>query len=170
MNPALAKRAGRALDAARNGNPRAMDRLMRMALPFNRPHRIRIAGVTEDHVEVSLPSRRSNFNHLGGMHACAIATALEFASGASILLEVGMQDYRIIMSRLEIDYLAKPKGNCTARAQRNTPAVLGLTGVLESEGVARLVQPSSLYDASGEHCAEATVHWHLKAWGGRSPS
>lgn len=170
MNAALANRAGKALDAARNGNPRAMDRLMRIALPFNRPHRIRIAAVTEEQVEVSLPSRRSNFNHLGGMHACAIATALEFASGASILLEVGMQDYRIIMSRLEIDYLAKPKGNCTVRAQRNTPAVLGLTGVLESEGVTRLVQPSSLFDATGEHCAEATVHWHLKAWGGRTPS
>ena len=168
MNAALAKRAGRALEEARNGNPRAMDRLMRIALPFNRPHRIRIAAVTPEYVEVALPSRRSNFNHLGGMHACAIATALEFASGASILLEVGMRDYRIIMSRLEIDYTAKPKGHCTVRAQRNTPAIQGLTGVLEKEGVARIVQPSSLYDASGEHCAEATVHWHLKAWGARS--
>ena len=101
------------------------------------------------------------------MHACAIATALEFTSGASILLEVGMRDYRIIMSRLEIDYLAKPKGNCLARAQRNTPDVRGLTGVLESEGVARIVQRSSLFDASGEHCAEAAVHWHLKAWAPR---
>ena len=44
------------------------------------------------------------------MHACAIATALEFASGASILFEVEMRDYRIIMSRLEIDYPAKPRG------------------------------------------------------------
>ncbi len=167
MNAALASRAAKALEEARQGRPRSMDRLMRMALPFNRPHRIRIAAVTQEQVEISLPSRRSNRNHLGGMHACAIATALEFGSGASILLEVGMQEYRIIMSRLEIDYLAKPKGDCVVRAQRNTPDVLGLTGVLESEGVARIVQPSSLYDASGEHCAEAAVHWHLKAWGNR---
>ena len=168
MNAALAHRAGKALDEARQGRPRSLDRLMRVALPFNRPHRIRIAAVTEEHVEITLPSRRSNRNHLGGMHACAIATALEFGSGASILLEVGMQDYRIIMSRLEIDYLAKPKGDCLVRAKRNTPDVQGLTGVLESEGVARIVQPSSLYDASGEHCAEATVHWHLKAWAART--
>jgi hypothetical protein len=40
--------------------------------------------------------------------------------------------------------------------------------MLEAEGVARIVQPSSLYDLSGEHCAEAAVHWHLKAWGNRS--
>jgi acyl-coenzyme A thioesterase PaaI-like protein len=138
-----------------------------MALPFNRPHRIRIDTVSEEAVIVALPDRKSNRNHLGGMHACAIATALEFSSGASILLEVGMRNYRIIMARLEIDYLAKPKGNCVAKANRNTPDVLGLTGVLEAEGIARIVQHSSLYDASGEHCAEAAVHWHLKAWRGR---
>ena len=38
----MAKRADGALAAARAGNPKAMDRLMRIALPFNRPHRIRV--------------------------------------------------------------------------------------------------------------------------------
>ena len=165
MNAWVAARADRALDQAREGNPLALDRLMRVALPFNRPHRIRIAAISDEVVEVALPDRKSNHNHLGGMHACAIATALEFASGASILLEVGMRDYRIIMSRLEIDYLAKPKGNCVAQAKRNTPEVRGLTGALEAEGVARMVQRSSLLDASGDHCTEAVVHWHLKVWG-----
>ena len=164
MNAWVAARADRALGLARQGNPAALDRLMRVALPFNRPHRIRVDAVSEEMVSVVLPDRKSNRNHLGGMHACAIATALEFSSGASILLAVGMQNYRIIMARLEIDYMAKPKGNCVAKANRNTPDVLGLTGVLEAEGVARIVQRSSLYDASGEHCAEAAVHWHLKAW------
>jgi len=167
MNAWVAARADRALEHARAGNPAALDRLMRVALPFNRPHRIRIDAVSEEAVSVVLPNRKSNRNHLGGMHACAIAAALEFSSGASILLEVGMRDYRIIMGRLEIDYLAKPKGNCVAKAKRNTPDVQGLTGVLEAEGVSQIAQRSSLYDASGEHCAEASVHWHLKAWEGR---
>ena len=155
------------MEAARSGNPKALDRLMRVALPFNRPHRIGISMVTTDRVEVSLPDRRSNRNHLGGMHACAMATALEFGSGASVLLEVGMRDYRIIMSRLEVDYLDKPKGDCTVRVERNTPDIQGLSGVLEKEGVARLALSSSLYDARGEHCAQALVHWHLKAWAPR---
>ena len=167
MNAWVAARAGRALEAARAGQPKALDRLMRVALPFNRPHRIRIAAIGPDEVSVALPDRRSNRNHLGGMHACAMATALEFGSGATVLLEVGMQDYRIIMSRLEVDYLAKPKGDCVVRAPRNTPEVQELTGVLEKEGVARLALPSSLYDARGEHCAQATVHWHLKVWAPR---
>lgn len=165
MNAWMAQRADAALNAARAGNPRALDRLMRFALPFNRPHRIAIGCVDADRVQVRLPSRRSNHNHLGGMHACAIATALEFSSGASVLLEVGMRDYRIIMSRIEVDYLAKPQGDCTASAERNTPEVLELSGVLEKEGVARLVVGAALHDARGEHCAQATVHWHLKAWG-----
>jgi acyl-coenzyme A thioesterase PaaI-like protein len=168
MNAWIVKRAEAALSAAREGNPKAMDRLMRVALPFNRPHRISVAAVTPDAVEVGLPWRRSNQNHLGGMHACAIATALEFASGASVMIEVGMRDYRIIMSRIEVDYLAKPKGNCVAKASRNTPEVKGLSGVLEGEGVARITLVSDLYDAQGDHCAQAHVHWHLKVWGGRS--
>lgn len=134
MNAWVAKRADQALEAARQGSPAAMDRLMRVALPFNRPHRISISAVTGDAVEVGLPERRSNRNHLGGMHACAIATALEFCSGAAVLIEVGMRDYRIIMSRIEVDYLAKPQGDCVARSSRNTPDVKGLSGVLEKEG------------------------------------
>ena len=165
MNAWMAKRAGAALAAARSGNPKALDRLMRIALPFNRPHRISIAEVNPERVGIRLPSRRSNQNHLGGMHACAIATALEFSSGASVLLEVGLSDYRIIMSRIEVDYLAKPQGDCMASAQRNTPEVQGLSGVLEKEGVARVTLGSALHDAQGEHCAQASVHWHLKAWG-----
>lgn len=168
MNPRLAHLADQALSAAQSGNPRPLDRMMRMALPFNRPHRIRVIGVAEDHVSVRLPDRRSNRNHLGGMHACAIATALEFCSGVPILLAVGLKDYRIIMSRIEVDYLAKPEGDCTARAERNTPEVQGLSGVLRQEGVARIRTGAALYDARGEHCAQALVHWHLKAWGGRS--
>ena len=164
MNPALAKRAVKALEEARAGNPRSMDRLMRLALPFNRPHRIRIVEVDPGHVGIRLPDRRSNRNHLGGMHAGAIATALEFSSGAAVLLEVGMRDYRIIMSRLEVDYLAKPQGDCMAKAQRDTPEVSGLSGVLKQEGVARVQLGAALFDARGEHCAQALVHWHLKAW------
>ena len=167
MNAWVARRADSALVAARAGDPKSMDRLMRVALPFNRPHRISIAGVDAEKVSVALPDRKSNRNHLGGMHACAIATALEFSSGASILIEVGMRDYRIIMSRIEVDYLAKPQGHCVATSYRNTPEVLGLSGVLEKEGVARVQLGAALYDARGEHCAHALVHWPLKAWGGR---
>ena len=167
MNAWVAQRADEALQEARAGNPKALDRLMRVALPFNRPHRIGIIEVNEEAVKVSLPERRSNRNHLGGMHACAIATALEFSSGASVLIELGMRDYRIIMSRIEVDYLAKPQGNCTATSKRNTPEVQGLSDVLQKEGVARVQLSAALHDARGEHCAQALVHWHLKVWGNR---
>ncbi len=167
MNAWVAQRADKALADARSGSPKALDRLMRVALPFNRPHRIGISEVSGEEVRVTLPERRSNRNHLGGMHACAIATALEFSSGASILIEVGMRDYRIIMSRIEVDYLAKPQGHCTATSKRNTPEVLGLSDVLQKEGVARVQLGAALHDARGEHCAQALVHWHLKAWGSR---
>ena len=167
MNAWMAQRADKALIEARSGSPKALDRLMRVALPFNRPHRIGIQGVTQEEVMVRLPERRSNQNHLGGMHACAIATALEFSSGAAILIELGMRDYRIIMSRIEVDYLAKPQGHCMASSKRNTPEVQGLSDVLQKEGVARVQLGAALHDARGEHCAQALVHWHLKAWDSR---
>ena len=56
MNAWVAQRADKALQEARAGNPKALDRLMRVALPFNRPHRIGIIEVNEELSKCRCPS------------------------------------------------------------------------------------------------------------------
>jgi len=162
MNPKLATIFDKAMSQAREGNPRRLDRVMRIALPFNRPHKIRVLESGPLGAVVGLPSRRSNTNHLGGMHACAIATALEYCSGLTVLMEKEMSGYRIIMSRIEVDYLARPQGDCRASVPDGVDAQF--LKELAAQGVARTVVTAVLHDASSREVARAQVHWQLKRW------
>jgi acyl-coenzyme A thioesterase PaaI-like protein len=162
MNQKLAGIFDKAMSQARGGNPSRLDRVMRIALPFNRPHKIRLLESGPAGAVVGLPSRRSNKNHLGGMHACAIATALEYCSGLTILMGEDMGGYRIIMSRIEVDYLARPEGDCRATVPDGVDAKF--VAELSDLGVAKTSITAVLHDASGREVARALVHWQLKRW------
>src|SRR5688572_29492751 len=75
--------------------------LLGYAIPFNKPHRIRITAIHDDGVSVRLPYRRRNLNHLKGIHACALATTAEYTSGIALLTAIGT-DYRLIMKNLSV--------------------------------------------------------------------
>ena len=72
----------RALKSARSGRLTLFSRLMQEVVPFNRPHRIRVVDLSAEQCKVSLPWRRRNLNHVGTMHACALATAAEYYKGS----------------------------------------------------------------------------------------
>ena len=156
-----------ALFKAKGGQVFWLNVIFKRILPFNAPHGIRILELNEEGVKVRLPSKRANRNHLKGMHACAIATACEFCSGLAVLAQFEMKDYRLIMNRLEVDYLRRPvKGGCVAKADISPNLREEVQQMISSssDGAARFVMPSVLLDASGETVARATVHWHVKAW------
>lgn len=157
----------RSLDAAKEGNVFWLNAVFKRILPFNAPHGIRVLTFSDEEVRVALPDRRANRNHLKGTHACAIAAACEFCSGLAVLAQFDMKDYRLIMNRLEVDYMRRPvKGRCMAKADISPNLREEVQQLIESsaDGAARLVMPSLLLDASGETVARATVHWHVKAW------
>jgi acyl-coenzyme A thioesterase PaaI-like protein len=54
---------------------------------------------------LNYPSSGKNKNHLGGAHACAIATLGEFTAGLLLTRALGSSTYRIIMTDLYVDYL-----------------------------------------------------------------
>jgi hypothetical protein len=82
-----------AFDRARTGRPALLSWVFRRVIPFNAPHGIRIASVTNGPdstaVEVLLPWRRRNRNHIDTVHACALATAAEFATGLGLVDAAG---------------------------------------------------------------------------------
>src|SRR5437870_4782009 len=75
--------------------------ILRYAIPFNKPHGIKITDVHEGGVSVRLPYKRKNLNHLKGIHACALATMAEYTSGISLLTAIGT-DYRLIMKNINV--------------------------------------------------------------------
>ena len=78
-----------------------------------------------------------------------------------------MKDYRLIMNRLEVDYMRRPvKGDCVAKADISPNLREELQHLISksADDAARFVIPSVLFDASGCEVARAQVHWHIKAW------
>ncbi|MBO75056.1 MAG: hypothetical protein CMD33_07270 [Flavobacteriales bacterium] len=157
----------RSLEAAKQGKVFWLNAVFKRILPFNAPHGIRVLSFNDNEVRVTLPDRRVNRNHLKGTHACAIATACEFCSGLAVLAQFDMKDYRLIMNRLEVDYLRRPsKGACVAKADISPNLREEVQELVDesADGAARFVMPSMLLDASGKEVARATVHWQVKPW------
>ena len=132
-----------------------------MWIPFNKPHRFRIGSLAKGEASVEAPPRRWNRNHLGTVHACALATIGEFAAGLALLGAFDPSEYRLIMSRLEVDYTRRAKGRIMAAAALELES---LRADLAASGVAVSVVESELRDGEGEVVARVRTHWQVKSW------
>jgi acyl-coenzyme A thioesterase PaaI-like protein len=65
-------------------NLMALDKVLTLGIPFNAPHGFTIKEISSDQVRVSLPNRKLNHNHIGGIHACAMATVGEYCAGCCL--------------------------------------------------------------------------------------
>ena len=143
------------------GRTGALTRVFWMWIPFNKPHRFRIGSLAEGAASVEAPPRRWNRNHLGTVHACALATIGEFAAGLALLGAFDPSEYRLIMSRLEVDYTRRAKGRILAAAALELDA---LRADLAASDVALSVVESELRDGEGEVVARVRTHWQVKSW------
>ena len=101
---------------------------------------------------VSLRDRRRVRNHLGSIHAMALANLAEMASGLAVLvgLPAGVQG---IVTGFSITYLKKARGRLIAecRAER-----LDVTAEQEYEAAVAIT------DTQGDVVARATARWRLR--------
>ena len=134
-------------------------------VPFNKPHGFRIVEVSEDHLKVLLPYRRKNFNHIRGLHACALATISEFTTGLLLLTKLDQKKYRLIMKRLEMEYHYQGKMDATATyfldeawLQREVYAPL------QTQESVLIICEVKIHDVQGNHLTTGQVHWQIKDW------
>lgn len=134
-------------------------------IPFNRPHRFRLLEVGDDFIRTTAPYRRRNHNHIRGIHACGIATVAEFSSGLLLLSRLDPRTYRLIMSRLDIEYLYQAKSAIVAetclgdsRLQKEILAPL-----LRSGSLVKTLQ-TKVIDEGGNLVARADITWQIKPW------
>lgn len=133
-------------------------------IPFNKPHRFRIVSLWEGCAEVQAPNRRWNRNHLGTMHACSLATIGEYAAGLALLGAFKPADFRLIMSRLEVDYVRRAQGAICSKAELTHSDLEAVRSSLSAEGVTQFTVTSVLTDSGGELVATARTQWQVKAW------
>ena len=152
------------INRAKSGKPWFFSRLMQEVIPFNRPHGISVVDLSSSKCKVYLPNKRKNKNHLGTMHACAIATAAEYVSGLNVVQAFDMGKYRLIMSRIEVDYIRRPVGFCNAESGISSEQMSQINRELDADGVSSFHLISNVIDSQNEKIAKATIHWQVKSW------
>lgn len=91
-------------------------KLVGWAIPYTGSVSPRIKRIAPGDIEIILRDRRKIRNHLNSVHAIALANIGEFASGLALFSKAPKGAIAII-TKLEIDYLKKARGDLLAHAQ-----------------------------------------------------
>ncbi|MEZ4753849.1 MAG: DUF4442 domain-containing protein [Bdellovibrionota bacterium] len=133
-------------------------------IPFNRPHGIKVKQITDNSVKTLIKSKRINQNHIRGIHACALATISEFASGLMLLSRLNPAEYRIIMKTIKVDYHYQAKQTVTSTSKLSNLEVLELKQKLENSPSAEVHMLAESHDSENNHICSAFITWQIKKW------
>jgi len=138
---------------------------MAAGIPFNKPHGIRIHKVEEDAIITTIPKKKRNYNHIGGIHACGLATAAEFCSGLVLLRNLDARKYRLIMQKMTVEYHYQAKHNCYARFELDKNTLeKEILEPLGSEDAVFYTCEIPVLDAENNHICTVFTTWQLKSW------
>lgn len=103
------------------------------------------------YARLRLRDRRAVRNHLGSIHAVALANVGELTSGLAVLTGLP-SDVRGIVTRMEVRYTKKARGSLTSEARVTVPRV---------SGTVEHVVSAEIRDAADDVVAAVLVHWRL---------
>jgi acyl-coenzyme A thioesterase PaaI-like protein len=135
--------------------------LVKRLIPYTGSVSPRVETLEPGVARISITQRRRLEQHLGSIHAIALANVAEFASGAAMTTALPA-GYRGIVTKISIEYFKKARGTVTAESRPNLPPSI--------EGEHDFI--SEITDEQGDLIARATVRWKLgpiPAPGGASP-
>ncbi len=134
-------------------------------IPFNKPHGFKIAEFDEYRVKVHIPYKRQNFNHIKGLHACGLATISEYATGFVLLNNLGSDEYRIIMQRMEMDYFYQGKMDAYAYFEVSEEWLdKEVKEPLKTSDKTVIKCEVKIHDEEGNHLTTGNIFWQVKNW------
>lgn len=134
-------------------------------IPFNRPHGFAIREIDDYRIKVLLPYRRSNFNHINGLHACALATVSEFTTGFLLVSRLDPKKYRLIMKRLEMDYHYQGKTDAYAAFSISEEWLNEkIYSPLMLQDAVEVLCVVKIHDEKGNQLTTGTICWQIKDW------
>jgi acyl-coenzyme A thioesterase PaaI-like protein len=133
------------------------------AVPFNRHLALEYGDVVPGSAEVRLLDRQEHRNHVGTLHAGALFSAAEAASGAAFVAAFAehLADAVPVVESAEIRYLAPARGTVTARATLTAP-LERLLEELGRDGKTRPPVEVRLTDEGGREVATMKVLWNVR--------
>ncbi|HYC85810.1 MAG TPA: DUF4442 domain-containing protein [Chryseosolibacter sp.] len=134
-------------------------------IPFNKPHDFAIVELSNDHLKTCIPYKKRNFNHIRGLHACALATLSEFTTGFLLITRLDVKKYRLIMQRLEMDYHYQGKMDAFAEFRISEQWLSeNIYEPLKKAESAVVICEVKIHDEKGNHLTTGKVHWQVKDW------
>ena len=134
-------------------------------IPFNKPHRFKVCEINDYRIKTLLPYKKSNLNHIKGIHACALATVSEFTTGFVLASRLDSKKYRIIMKTLEMDYHYQGKMDCFAEFEVSEQWMNNnIYTPLQTSEATVVTCPIKVHDGVGNHVSTGKVHWQIKPW------
>ncbi len=144
---------------------RMLNVLLGRVVPFNRPHRFKIVEIDDNLVRTAAPYRRSNHNHIRGIHACALATVAEFSAGFLLMQNFTPAEYRLIMSRMDIEYKYQAKKRVVSESRLSHEQIeRDILKPLETASSVDIKMRSDVVDEGGDLVAVAHTFWQIKRW------
>jgi acyl-coenzyme A thioesterase PaaI-like protein len=142
----------------------ALEKIFKIGIPFNKPHGIFFKKLSPYESVMLMKNKRLNHNHLGGIHACAIATVGEFSAGLLLCKNFEMNLFRVIMKEINVTYSSQARKNIISKATIDATLVEDLKKriVLDSQADVDLI--TEIEDFDGKEIAIVKTTWQLKAW------
>jgi acyl-coenzyme A thioesterase PaaI-like protein len=134
-------------------------------IPFNRPHGFELEAIGDEFIRTRARYRKGNFNHIRGIHACAIATIAEFSAGFLLLSRLDPARYRLIMSELQVEYTYQAKEDIFSESRCSGERLLAeVITPLEQQELVTVKMESRVFDGAGNGIALAHTTWQIKRW------
>jgi len=142
-----------------------LNRMMRLLIPFNRPHGVKVLKLEKNLVLTSAPYQRKNFNHIRSIHACAIATIGEFSAGLMLLSRLDPTRYRLIMSSLKVEYLYQARQDIFAETcLEETELETGIIEPLKEKSTIYKTMNTLVINSDNKKIARIKTRWQIKSW------
>jgi acyl-coenzyme A thioesterase PaaI-like protein len=134
-------------------------------IPFNKPHGFKVVEITDTTIKTKLPYKRGNFNHIKGLHACALATLSEFSTGFLMISRLDPKKYRIILKTLEMEYHYQGKMDGFGTFEINDQWLEEkIYNPLKENESTVVICEIKIHDTEGNHLTTGKVHWQVKSW------
>ena len=134
------------------------------AVPFAAHVGVALDEVGPGTASATLDQSHSTSNHIATMHAGALFTLAEAASGAAMagMFFERLAAVRPVAASATIDYMRPAKGLITADA-RIDASKDALLAALDADGKVRFAVSVTLRDGEGREVAAMRVDWHVAA-------
>lgn len=132
------------------GGKRALNHLIGLTAPFSGKLGVKVDEITDGYIVCTLPDRRAVRNHVGSIHAGALATFADTVAALTVLHTLP-QGSKPVNVNLNIHYSRIAKGPIRGEAQWEMAAT----------DTDKFEVPVTLKDQSGTVVATAMTYWKL---------